>query len=90
MGFLQGLRVSRASVLGLAAIGLFWGSVAAWLPQIKARAGIGDAEFGGLMMLSAAGGMAAMALAPRLAARFGPVTLPVSAAAVGVLSLIHI
>ena len=88
MGFLQGLRLSRVPVLGLSSIGLFWGSIAAWLPQIKANAGVTDAQFGTLMMLSAAGGMTSMALAPRLLARFGPGILPVSAVLVALASLL--
>ncbi|MDO5614316.1 MAG: MFS transporter [Paracoccus sp. (in: a-proteobacteria)] len=88
MGFLQGLRASRVPVAGLVAVGLFWGSIAAWLPEIKAQAGVTDARFGALMMLSAAGGMTAMTLAPRMLARFGPAILPVSAALVALVSLL--
>ena len=57
MGFSTDLRESRAPAAALVAIGLFWGSFAAWLPDIKSRAGVSDAEFGALMMLSACGGM---------------------------------
>ncbi|MDO5630297.1 MAG: MFS transporter [Paracoccus sp. (in: a-proteobacteria)] len=88
MGILHELRISRVPVMGLIAIGLFWGSIAAWLPEIKARAGVIDAQFGALMMLSAAGGMTAMAVAPRLLARCGPVILPISAALVALVSLL--
>lgn len=73
---LNDLRLSRAPAAGLAAIGAFWGHFAAWLPQIKAQAGVGDAHFGALMVLSAVGGMAAMALVPRLDRALGPVLLP--------------
>lgn len=84
MGFVQELRLSRRPAAGLAACGAFWGSVAAWLPQIKAAAGVSEARLGAMMMLSAAGGMIAMALAPRLAARFGPAILPMAGLGVAV------
>ncbi|MFB2531959.1 MFS transporter [Paracoccus sp. p4-l81] len=76
---LNDLRLSRAPAAALAAIGAFWGNFAAWLPQIKAQAGVGDARFGALMVLSAVGGMAAMALVPRLDRALGPVLLPLGA-----------
>lgn len=88
MGFRDDLSVSRTPALGLAAIGAMWGSVAAWLPTIKARAGVGDAEFGAIMVLSAVGGMAAMALAPRVLARVGPRVLPLSVFVVAAVTLL--
>lgn len=88
MGFSTDLRASRAPAAALVAIGLFWGSFAAWLPDIKARAGVSDAEFGALMMLSACGGMIAMSLAPRLKARFGPNLLAASAIPVAVVAVL--
>ncbi|WP_299846982.1 MFS transporter [uncultured Paracoccus sp.] len=87
MGFLGDLRDSRAPAAGLVAIGLFWGAFAGWLPDIKSRAGVSDAEFGALMMLSAVGGMTAMSLAPRLRNHFGHGLLPASGLAVAVVAL---
>ncbi|MCQ0969922.1 MFS transporter [Paracoccus sp. TK19116] len=78
MGIARDLYISRRPVAGLAAIGIFWGSFAAWLPEIKTRAGVSDAEFGVLMMLSAVGGMSAMMAAPWLRRRIGPTILPLS------------
>lgn len=76
---LQALALSRAPAAALAAIGAFWGAFAAWIPAFKAQAGVSDARFGALMVLSAVGGMASMALVPRLARALGPVLLPLSA-----------
>lgn len=87
MGFVSDLRQSRAPAAGLVAIGLFWGAFAGWLPDIKSRAGVSDAEFGALMMLSAVGGMTAMSLAPRLRRYFGHGLLPASGLAVAVVAL---
>lgn len=79
------LRLSRAPAAGLAAIGAFWGHFAAWLPQIKAQAGVDDAAFGALMVASALGGMAAMAAVARLRAALGPVLLPLG---IGLLAMV--
>lgn len=87
MGFLGDLRDSRAPAAGLVAIGLFWGAFAGWLPDIKSRAGVSDAEFGALMMLSAVGGMTAMSVAPRLRRQFGHGLLPASGLAVALVAL---
>lgn len=87
MGFLGDLRDSRAPAAGLVAIGLFWGAFAGWLPDIKSRAGVSDAEFGALMMLSAVGGMTAMSVAPRLRRHFGHGLLPASGLAVALVAL---
>lgn len=88
MSFPGDLRDSRAPAAGLVAIGLFWGAFAGWLPDIKSRAGVSDAEFGALMMLSAVGGMTAMALAPRLRRQFGHGLLPASGLAVALVALL--
>ncbi|TRW96256.1 MFS transporter [Paracoccus sp. M683] len=87
MSFVDDLRQSRAPAAGLVAIGLFWGAFAGWLPDIKMRAGVSDAQFGALMMLSAVGGMTAMSIAPRLRKHFGHGLLPASGLAVAVVAL---
>ena len=73
------MAASRATALALGALGVFWGGFAAWLPEYKARAGVDDGLFGTLLLGTAAGGMAAMALAPRLGRLLGPRVLPVAA-----------
>ncbi len=77
MAFLAELRASRASGAGLAAVGVFWGGFAAYLPDYKAAAGASDAEMGLALILSAVGGMSAMAVSPRLMEALGRAMLPV-------------
>ncbi|AJE46058.1 MFS transporter [Celeribacter indicus] len=71
------LALSRASFAALGTMGAIWGAFAAMVPELKAQAGASDAQFGTALLGSAAGGMVAMLLAPRLLARLGRATLPV-------------
>ncbi len=80
MALLRVVATSRATGIALAALGMFWGGFAAQMPEFKARAGVEDGLFGTLLLGSALGGMAAMALAPRVARWLGPKVLPVTAA----------
>lgn len=73
------LRASRATGAGLAAVGVFWGGFAAFLPDYKAAAGATDSQLGAALILSAAGGMAAMAVSPRLGTALGHRMLPLAA-----------
>jgi MFS family permease len=82
MAFRRVLAASRATGAGLAAVGVFWGGFAAYLPDYKAAAGATDAQMGVALVLSAAGGMAAMAVSPRLMHRLGRAMLPVAGALV--------
>lgn len=79
MALARTIRVSRATGISLGALGMFWGGFAAWLPEYKARAGVDDGLFGTLLLGSAVGGMAAMALAPRVGRWLGPRVLPLAA-----------
>ena len=87
MGYAHDLCLTRRPAAGLAAIGIFWGSFAAWMPDIKQRAGVSDAEFGLIMMLAAAGGMTAMLMVPHLRRRFDPKVLPASGLALALTAL---
>lgn len=78
MALARVIRVSRATGISLGALGMFWGGFAAWLPEYKARAGVDDGLFGMLLLGSAVGGMAAMALAPRVGRWLGPRVLPLA------------
>ena len=73
-------RVSRAPMAALAAVGVFWGGFAAYVPDIKLAAGASDRDFGLALILSAVGGIVAMTLAPRYGARAGRIALPLSGA----------
>ena len=76
MGLIASTRMAYAPMAGLAMVGIFWGGFAGLMPDIKAIAGASDAEFGLVMMLSAAGSMVAMHFAPRLYAGSGRWCLP--------------
>ncbi|KQB12873.1 MFS transporter [Rhodobacter capsulatus] len=80
MALRQVARVSRATGIGLCALGVFWGAFAAQMPAFKDRAGVGDGLFGVLLLGSALGGMAAMALAPQVGRWLGPRVLPLTGA----------
>ncbi len=78
MSILRAAVLARTSNAGLAAVGVFWGSFAALVPDIKAGIAAPDAAFGLAMMMAAIGGISAMALAPRLMARLGRFGMPVA------------
>lgn len=72
MAVLDVVRASKGSAAALAILGLFWGGFVPWLPDYKARLGVSDALMGQVLLLSAVGGMAAMAIAPRLGGWLAP------------------
>ena len=71
MSFAEAARIARAPNAALAAVGVFWGGFSAYVPALKAGIAAPDAAFGLAMMMSAVGGITAMALAPRIMARLG-------------------
>ncbi len=85
---LAAIRQSRApGAAALAAVGAFWGSFAALIPDIKASVGASDAEFGFALLMSAVGGMAAMVMAPRIIPVLGGMALPVTGAVLSLAAL---
>lgn len=68
-------------------MGLFWGTWAALLPDIKAQVGASDGELGLAMVGAGLGSLPAMILTGRLWRRFGWWLLPVTATAFGVSAL---
>lgn len=84
---LQDMAISRGPLLSLMIVGLFWGSFAGLMPDIKARAGAGDGQMGAALMLPALGGMTAMYLAPNYVQWLRPWGLPV--AGVVLLAVFH-
>lgn len=66
MSISEAARIARAPNAGLAAVGVFWGAFSAFVPDIKAHIGATDAQFGLALVMSAVGGIAAMAFAPRI------------------------
>ncbi|WP_415184946.1 MFS transporter [Phaeovulum sp.] len=79
MAILAELRASRATGAGLAAVGVFWGGFTAFLPEYKEAAAASDAQLGVVLILSAVGGIAAMAASPRVIAALGQWALPLAA-----------
>ncbi|MCV2863633.1 MFS transporter [Albidovulum sediminicola] len=80
-------RLSRAPSLALMAVGVFWGTFAAYIPDIKARIGAPDGAFGLALMMAAVGSIVSMQAAPRVLARFGRATTPVAGVAAAAISL---
>lgn len=60
------LRASKAPAAGFMAVGLFWGSFAGLVPDIKAATGASDGTFGLAMLFASSGAVAAMWIAPRV------------------------
>lgn len=79
MSILLAARISRAHIASLSAIGVFWGSFAAMVPDYKAAIGASDAVMGMCLMMTAAGAMMAMYLAPKLSPLLGRWHLPIAA-----------
>ncbi|KEO54999.1 MFS transporter [Thioclava indica] len=71
----------------MGALGFFWGGFAALMPDWQARAGVSDAVLGTLLLLSAVGGMSAMAAGPWVQARLGVRSLPLLATQLGCVGL---
>ena len=76
---IESIKLSRAPLAALAAIGLFWGAFAATFPAFKEQIGASDGAFGLALVMSAVGGIAAMLLAPRAGRLFGRRLLPIGA-----------
>lgn len=79
MSILHVVRVSRTPLAGLAAVGVFWGGFAAFIPDIKTAVGASDAELGAALMTMSVGGIATMYFGPKFFGLLGRHTLPVAA-----------
>jgi len=77
------LAASRAPGFAFAAMGVVWGSFAAMVPEAKATIGADDATWGLVLLASAAAGIGAMLVAPRLGAALGAWALPVTTLGMG-------
>lgn len=80
MSYTKAIAVSRAPMLALTAVGTFWGTFAASVPDLKQAAGLSDADMGLALLFSAVGGFVAMYLSPRIGGLLGRRVLPVSGA----------
>lgn len=65
MSILTDLALSRRPALAFLSIGFFWAAIAAQVPVLKAQIGASDAVYGTIFVLSSAGSMSAMWIAPR-------------------------
>jgi len=66
MEFITDMRTSAVHGRAFAVMGFCVGAFAAYAPQLKAQAGLGDAEFGLALLVGASGAVGAMWLAPRV------------------------
>jgi MFS family permease len=76
MSVLSALRLSRAPAAAFAVLGIYWGSFAAFIPELKAGLGAADDTFGLLLLGTSLGLVSAMWLAPRLDRALGSLALP--------------
>lgn len=79
MSVLNALSLSRRAALGFVAMGVLWGSFAAFVPVLKDRIGADDALFGLLLLGSPLGLLVTMWVAPWFDRRLGRMSLPLSA-----------
>ena len=66
MRLFNDLFICRAPLAAFVGVGLFWGSFAAMLPDLKARLSVSDATLGVILLGSAAGALIAL---PHVAGR---------------------
>ncbi len=78
MNILIALWLVRIPVLAFMALGLFWGSFSALIPEIKAALSVGDRDFGLMILGSAFGLVIAMWFAPWVDRRLGPRSMQIS------------
>lgn len=86
--FLSDLRLSRAPAAGFVTVGMFWGSFAGLVPDLKAAINASDGTFGITMLIASFGAFAAMWLAPRVDAKLGARALQASAFALALAFLL--
>ena len=70
---------ARGPIACFAALGVFWGSWAALIPDIKRQAGATDGDLGVAMLVSGVGAIVAMLTVGRIWRRAGWYLLPVTA-----------
>jgi MFS family permease len=82
------LAARTRTLIGFAALGVFWGAWGAALPAVQRRSGAGDAELGLALLLVAVGALLSMRASGVLMDRLGPRFTPVSVGAFGVAGLL--
>ncbi|OIQ32590.1 MAG: MFS transporter [Alphaproteobacteria bacterium MedPE-SWcel] len=81
MEIITDMRTSAVHGRAFAVMGICTGAFAAYAPQLKAQAGLGDAEFGLALLFGASGAVGAMWLAPRVDRMLGGAALVICALA---------
>jgi MFS family permease len=76
MSIIKAVQVSRAPLIGLGIVGLYWGAFSAMVPELKAQVGASDAQFGWALMGAAVGGVASMFVAPKVSKALGKFLVP--------------
>ncbi|WP_282077823.1 MFS transporter [Epibacterium ulvae] len=66
MSIRDDIIASRIPAPAFIAMGMFWGVFGAYVPWIKAQAGLNDADFGLALLFGAAGAVGAMWIAPKV------------------------
>lgn len=75
---LTAARLSRAPMIGLGAVGVFWGAFSVYIPDFQQRTAADDGQLGLALMMSAGGSMIAMWLGPVLWRLLGRFMLPLA------------
>ncbi|MEM6727721.1 MAG: MFS transporter [Pseudomonadota bacterium] len=88
MRILSALWIARVPAAAFVVIGLFWGTFAAAVPDIKASLGVNDAIFGLLLLANGTGLVTAMWVAPHIDRRLGERGLQASCASFGALVIL--
>ena len=71
MSWKAAISASTHTLPAFAAMGMFWGAFAAFMPEIKSGIDAADGVFGMVMLVGASGAILAMWVAPVVAARLG-------------------
>ncbi len=81
MNIRHAFRLSRQPILAFAAMGMVWGTFAAFVPQIKAGLGASDGAFGLALLAAPMGLVLSVWIAPWLDGRAGRLAMPIASGA---------
>ena len=88
MSVISAIRLSSRTSVAFAALGLYWGCFAAYIPAIKANLDVGDGLFGVLLLGTALGLVTSMWLAPRVDRALGARAMQVAAILFGLVTVL--
>ena len=84
MAVIEAARITRAPLLTLSAVGINWGALASFMPDIKAAVGASDVEMGAALLAPAFGSVLAMSVAPRYGRALAGWALPLAGIGIAV------